>query len=75
MKIIGTSSYIKVEINNRTVKIKGEMLVGGFLAYSDSIKNWEPPYDNVAIDELTKSEIIKAVIDETKESKCKIEFE
>jgi hypothetical protein len=37
MKIKGTSSYIKVEIDNKIVKIQGEMFVGGFLAYSDSI--------------------------------------
>ena len=47
MKITGTSSYIKVEIDNKMVKIKGEMIVGGFLAYSDSIKNWESPHDNL----------------------------
>ncbi len=75
MKITGTSSYIKVEVDDKTVKIQGEMIVGGFLAYSDSIKNWESPYDSIAIDDATKSEIIKAVIAETKNSKFIIEFE
>jgi uncharacterized protein len=75
MKITGTSSYIKVEYDNKTVKIQGEMIVGGFLAYSDSIKNWESPHDNTAIDDLTKNAIIKAVIAETKNSKFIIEFE
>jgi hypothetical protein len=51
------------------------MIVGGFLAYSDSIKNWESPHDNTAIDDLTKNAIIKAVIAETKNSKFIIEFE
>lgn len=75
MKITGTSSYIKVEIDNKTLKIQGEMLVGGFLAYSDSIKNWESPHDSISIDDATKSEIIKTVINETKNSKFIIEFE
>jgi Immunity protein 74 len=75
MKITGTSSYIKVEIDSKTVKIQGEMLIGGFLAYSDTIKNWEPPYENVMIDDVTKAKIIKEVIDETKDSNFKIEFE
>jgi hypothetical protein len=35
MKIKGTSIYIKVEIHNKIVSIQGEMLVGGFLTYSD----------------------------------------
>lgn len=75
MKITGTSSYIKVEVNNKTVKIHGEMIVGGFLAYSDSINNWEPPNDKIFIDEFTKKELIQAVIDKTKNSDFKIEFE
>ncbi|ARU60013.1 hypothetical protein CBW65_02235 [Tumebacillus avium] len=75
MKITGTSSYIKVEYDNKTVKIQGEMTVGGFIAYSDTIKNWESPHENLAIDDVTKSKIIKEVIAETKNSKFIIEFE
>jgi hypothetical protein len=30
MKITGTSSYVEVQIDDRVVKIQGEMLVGGF---------------------------------------------
>ncbi len=75
MKITGTSSYIKAEIDGKVVKIEGEMLVGGFLAYSDTIKNWEKPYENIAIDATTKSKIINAIIEETKNSNFKIEFE
>lgn len=75
MKITGTSSYIKVEYNNKTVKIQGEKIVGGFLAYSDTIKQWEPPHDDVTIDESTKMELIREVIDKTKDTNYKIEFE
>ncbi|MEO3943981.1 Imm74 family immunity protein [Gorillibacterium sp. CAU 1737] len=75
MKITGTSSYIRVELHNRSVKIQGEQLVGGFLAYSDSIANWEPPYDDVGIDEQTKKELIQAVIEKTKNSHFQIKFD
>jgi len=75
MKITGTSSYIKVEFDNKIVKIQGEMMVNGFLAYSDTIKNWEPPFEHIIIDKVTKTKLIKAIIDETKDSKFKIEFE
>jgi Immunity protein 74 len=75
MKITGTSSYIIVEINNKTVKIEGEMMVGGFLAYSDSIKNWEPPHDDVVIDVFTKNQLIQAIIEKSKTTEIKIEFD
>ncbi|WP_139815884.1 Imm74 family immunity protein [Serratia proteamaculans] len=43
MKITGTRSYIKIEIeiDGRTIKIPGEMIVGGFVAYKEGIKKWE----------------------------------
>jgi uncharacterized protein len=75
MKITGTSSYMLVEYDNKMVKIQGEMMVGRFLAYSDSIKSWEPPHDHTVIDDLTKAKIIDAVIEKTKKSKVIIEFE
>lgn len=37
MKITGTSSYIEVELDGKIVKIEGEILVGGFVAYKDTI--------------------------------------
>ncbi|MBY0097951.1 Imm74 family immunity protein [Mesobacillus maritimus] len=56
-KFEGTSSYIKVTINdNRIVKIQGEFLVGGFCAYRDTINHWEPPYDDVVMDDKIKDE-------------------
>jgi hypothetical protein len=75
MKITGTSSYIKVEYKNKTVKIQGELMVGGFLAYVSSIKNWDWPDDDTFIDEATKSAIINAVIKKTENSYFVIKFE
>jgi hypothetical protein len=75
LKIKGTSSYITVEIDDKTVKIQGEMLAGGFLAYADTIKHWEAPYEDVIIDENTKAKIIKDVMDETGNSDYEIQFD
>jgi len=75
MKITGTMSYIKVEINGKTVKIEGEKIIGGFIAFKNTIRNWEPPYENEVIDENLKQEIMKKVTDETKNSHLEITFE
>jgi hypothetical protein len=75
MKITGTSKYIVVHINNKKVKVQGEMLVGGFLAYTDTIKHWESPHDNEQIDANTRDEIKNAIINYTEHSSFKIEFD
>mgnify|MGYP002544409252 CR=1 FL=1 len=75
MNITGTSSYIKAEIDGKVVKIAGEMLVGGFVAYKDSIKNWEPPFEKERISESVRQDIIKKITQETKDSHMVITFE
>ena len=75
MNITGTMSYIKVEIEGKTVKIQGEKVIGGFIAFKNTIKNWEPPYENEIIDEKLKQEIIQKVSDKTKNSHLVITFE
>ena len=42
-KITGTNTYIDVEIDGRTARITGEMIVGGFVCYKSSMKNWLIP--------------------------------
>jgi len=71
----GTSSYIRVEYNGRIVRIGGELLSDGFLAYKNSIKKWEEPYENEIIDRETRDLIIKHVIEEAEKANFKIEFE
>lgn len=75
MKITGTRSYIKVDLDDKTVKIQGEMIIGGFVADKDTIKNWEPPYEHIPISEEEKEDIIKRVIEYTKNSHFVVEFE
>ena len=42
-KITGTNTYIDVELDGRTARIAGEMIVGGFVCYKSSMKNWLIP--------------------------------
>ncbi|MFD0671932.1 Imm74 family immunity protein [Cohnella sp. GCM10027633] len=74
MKITGTRSYIDVVIDEKEIRIFGEMIVGGFVAYKDSIKVWDKPTGET-IDEDTKNDIIRKVTEKTKNSHMVIVFE
>ena len=74
VKIKGTRNYIDVYINKKVVRIYGEMIVGGFIAFIDSIKSWSIPKD-VIITEKEKEEIISRVIAKSKNSHMVIKFE
>lgn len=74
VKITGTRSYIKVQMDGKVVKIPGEMIVGGFVAYKQGITEWEEPCGE-PIDEQVKEELIRRVIDKTKGSSMVIVFE
>ncbi|MCY1714750.1 Imm74 family immunity protein [Caproiciproducens galactitolivorans] len=74
MKITGTRSYIEVEVDGKVVKISGEMTVGGFVAFKDSIKQWQVP-KNEPIDSTVKNELIEKIIQKTKDSHMIITFE
>lgn len=66
IKITGTRSYIKIEIDGKVVKIEAEKIVEGFVNFKNTITNWEPPYENEVIDDKMKKEIVDKVINETK---------
>ena len=38
-KITGTNTYIDVELDGRTARIAGEMIVGGFVCYKSSTES------------------------------------
>ena len=62
MKITGTRSYILVEFDSRTVKIKGELTTTpAFYASISSIENWEPPNENLKVTDAEKNEIVRKV--------------
>ena len=63
-KITGTNTYIDVELDDRTVRILGEMIVGGFVCYKSSMKNWLVP-ESEPLTEEDKREIIRKVNEKT----------
>ncbi|MFT4146920.1 MAG: Imm74 family immunity protein [Mobilitalea sp.] len=71
----GTNSYVRVELNGKIVKIEGELLANGFLAYKNTIRKWESPHENEVIDQATKDLIIQHVLEESQKANFKIEFE
>lgn len=74
IKIKGTKTYIDVYIDDKIARIKGEMIVGGFIAFKDSIIAWRVP-EGVLITDKEKRDIINEVIEKTQNSHFVITFE
>ena len=75
MKITVTRSFILVEFDHRTVKISGELTSApAFYASISSIKNWEPPFENIEITDEEKKQIVERVSKENR-GELKIIFE
>ena len=74
VKITGTNTYIDVAIDDRTVRISGEMIIGGFVCYKSSMTNWLIP-ENEPLSEEDKKEIIQKVTEKTAGSHIVITFE
>jgi len=74
MEVIITSSNLRVEIAGKAANIQGKLLTDGFLAYTDTMQYWEPPYEAIKIKEKIKAELIRCLIKETKNSNFKITF-
>lgn len=67
--------YIDVYFEDgRAVRILGEMLVDGFVAFKDSIEKWKTP-EGEPISESEKKEIVEAVEAEAKGWKTRVVFE
>ncbi|QKJ85718.1 hypothetical protein PMPD1_0746 [Paramixta manurensis] len=75
MKITGTRSYIVLDENGRKIKVKGEMIVGGFIADVSSMKKFEPPYENEVLTEGIKRDYIDKTIKKTTGTHMVITFE
>lgn len=61
-----TRGHIRLKLGDKTVTIQGEMYLPGygspnFVAYSNSIQWWDPPFESEAIDERIKGEILTAL--------------
>ena len=77
MKIAGSSSYVIFDLENGyVVKAEGEILVDRrFVAYRNTMKNWEPPHENEKLSEEQIEEIIREVQKGMNETTVQIIFE
>ncbi len=66
---------IKVGLNNKSIFITGELTINKFYANTESIKNWEPPFENDVITENDKTEIIKAIVEYSKKGEIPVVFD
>lgn len=73
IKITGTSSYIEVEIDNKLIRIPGEMGDGYFLCYEECIKEWLTPEGQIVTPE-EKENLITRINEKQKKSSMKIVF-
>lgn len=66
---------MQVDLGDKTLKIQGEMYLDNtFVAYINSIKNWESP-NNTVIGDKEREEIIRKISDYRNNLKFKIIFE
>lgn len=77
MEITGSSSHVKFNLENGyAVKVDGEMLVGGkFVAFKNSMKNWEAPHENQELSEKEIQKNIQQVKENANENTMQISFE
>lgn len=73
IKITGTSSYIDVEIDNKVIRIPGELGSGYFLCYDECITEWLKP-EGQAVTPEEKENLIERINEKQKNSKMKILF-
>ena len=72
-KVMGNRDYMDVHFEDgRVARFLGEMIVGGFVAFVDSLDTWK---DGTPITAEEKKEILDAVKDRQKVSKMKIILE
>lgn len=74
MNVTGTSSYIKIEYEGKTVKAQGEMVVNGFVAYINTMKAWEPPASDELFNGDIRAEIISRALKYCEDKEFKIVF-
>jgi hypothetical protein len=71
---------IVFQIGQMTITVEGEMLAGegqnsNFVVYSDSIRKWDPPNENVPLDESAKRMILKSLLDEMRSKNWIVEID
>jgi hypothetical protein len=75
-----TPSSIKAKVGEKTVTIEGESFAPGygspdFLIFENSVKRWDPPYAEDAIEPDMAAQIVAKVVQILEERKWKVEVE
>lgn len=72
----GTRSHIKINADGKILTVSGELTFSPiFYADIKSIKNWDPPYEDIALTEIQKQDIIEYISKKSKSAYLKIIFE
>jgi len=63
VELLGRTSLLYVE-GEKSIRISSEMLASynpAFALYTRSIKTWDPPHDNEAINDTKRNEIVENI--------------
>ncbi|AUX91847.1 Imm74 family immunity protein [Mixta gaviniae] len=74
MKITGTNSYVMFDIDGKKIKAQGERVVGGFIAEQNTMKKFEPPYENEPVTDAIRQKYIQEAVRKTQGSHMVITF-
>lgn len=74
MKITGTNSYIIFDIEGWKIRVRGEKVVGGFVAEKKTMQRFEHPYENVFLSKDVKRMYVNGAISKTSDSHMVIHF-
>ena len=74
MKITGTSSYVMLDIDGKKIRAEGEMVVGGFVAEKNTMKQFEPPYESEPVTDVVRQRYIDEAVKKTQGSHMVLKF-
>ena len=61
-----TRGHVRIQVGERTVRVSGEMLIPtpglpDFQIYRNSVRGWDPPFENEPIDAATSGHILNQI--------------
>ncbi len=74
MKITGTSSYVMLDIDGRKIRAEGEMVVGGFVAEKNTMRQFEPPYESEPVTDAVRQRYIDEAVKKNQGSHMVLKF-
>ena len=74
MKITVTSSDVKLDKDGKKIRAEGEMVVGGFVAETSTMKQFEPPYESEPVTDAVRQQYIDEAVKKTQGSHMVLRF-